>query len=95
MQLYLVAQLLTEPAHELHHQTLTGFKRLMEMAASAGVVLSVLLIRHPKLRTTFAGRKWRRSATAPPPSSSKACPEMRTDPNSRRYDLLRTSAWDL
>jgi hypothetical protein len=42
--------LIVDEAHELHHQTLTGFKRLMELAASAGVVLSVLLIGHPKLR---------------------------------------------
>ena len=42
--------LIVDEAHELHHQTLTGFKRLMEMAAGAGVVLSVLLIGHPKLR---------------------------------------------
>ena len=39
-----------DEAHELHHKTLTGFKRLMELAAGAGVVLSVLLIGHPKLR---------------------------------------------
>jgi type II secretory pathway predicted ATPase ExeA len=42
--------LIVDEAHELHHQTLTGFKRLMELATSAGVVLSVLLIGHPKLR---------------------------------------------
>ena len=42
--------LIVDEAHELHHKTLTGFKRLMEMAAGAGVVLSVLLIGHPKLR---------------------------------------------
>jgi len=35
---------------DLHHKTLSGFKRLMELAASADVVLSVLLIGHPKLR---------------------------------------------
>ena len=32
-----------------HHKTLIGFKRLMELAAGAGVVLSVLLIGNPKL----------------------------------------------
>lgn len=40
--------LIVDGAHELHHKTLTGLKRLMELAA--GVVLSVLLIGHPKLR---------------------------------------------
>ena len=40
--------LIVDEAHELHHQTLTGFKRLMEMAAGAGVILSVLLIGHPE-----------------------------------------------
>ena len=42
--------LIVDEAHELHHKTLSGFKRLMELAASADVVLSVLLIGHPKLR---------------------------------------------
>ena len=42
--------LIVDEAHELHHKTLTGFKRLMELAAGAGVVLSVLLIGNPKLR---------------------------------------------
>ncbi len=42
--------LIVDEAHDLHHKTLTGFKRLMEMASGAGVVLSVLLIGHPKLR---------------------------------------------
>ena len=42
--------LIVDEAHELHHKTLTGFKRLMELAAGAGVILSVLLIGHPKLR---------------------------------------------
>ena len=42
--------LIVDEAHELHHKTLTGFKRLMEMAVGAGVILSVLLIGHPKLR---------------------------------------------
>lgn len=41
--------LIVDEAHELH-KTLTGFKRLMELAAGAGVVLSVLLIGNPKLR---------------------------------------------
>jgi len=42
--------LIVNEARDLHHQTLIGFKRLMELAAGAGVVLSVLLIGHPKLR---------------------------------------------
>ena len=42
--------LIVDEAHDLHHKTLTGFKRLMELAAGAGVVLSVLLIGNPKLR---------------------------------------------
>ena len=42
--------LIVDEAHELHHKTLTGFKRLMGLAAGAGVVLSVLLIGNPKLR---------------------------------------------
>ena len=42
--------LIVDEAHDLHHRTLIGFKRLMELAAGAGVVLSVLLIGHPKLR---------------------------------------------
>jgi len=42
--------LIVDEAHELHHKTLSGFKRLMELAASADVVLSVLLIGHPRLR---------------------------------------------
>ena len=42
--------LVVDEAHDLHHKTLTGFKRLMEVVADAGVVLSVLLVGHPKLR---------------------------------------------
>jgi type II secretory pathway predicted ATPase ExeA len=45
--------LIVDEAHELHHKTLTGFKRLMELAAGAGVVLSVLLIGNPKLRNGY------------------------------------------
>src|SRR3546814_5562148 len=36
--------------HDLHHKTLTGLKRLMEVVADAGVLLSVLLVGHPRLR---------------------------------------------
>lgn len=42
--------LVVDEAHDLHHKTLTGFKRLMEVVADAGVILSVLLVGHPKLR---------------------------------------------
>ncbi len=66
--------LIVDEAHDLHHQTLIGFKRLMELAAGAGVVLSVLLIGHPKLRNDLRRPRWSKSATAPRPSSSRACP---------------------
>src|SRR3546814_6956789 len=36
--------------HDLHHKTLTVLKRLMEVVADAGVLLSVLLVGHPRLR---------------------------------------------
>src|SRR3546814_203983 len=39
-----------DEAHDLHHKTLTGLKRLMEVVADAGVLLSVLLVGHPRLR---------------------------------------------
>ena len=42
--------LIVNEAHGLHHKTLTRFKRLMGLAAGAGVVLSVLLIGNSKLR---------------------------------------------
>jgi type II secretory pathway predicted ATPase ExeA len=42
--------LIVDEAHDLHHKTLTGFKRLMEVVAGAGAILSVLLVGHPKLR---------------------------------------------
>ena len=42
--------LVVDEAHDLHHKTLTGFKRLMEVVADAGAILSVLLVGHPKLR---------------------------------------------
>lgn len=41
---------MVDEAHDLHHKTLTGLKRLMEVVADAGVLLSVLLVRHPRLR---------------------------------------------
>ncbi|WP_227550386.1 AAA family ATPase, partial [Sphingobacterium paramultivorum] len=42
--------LVVDEAHDLHHKTLTGLKRLMEVVADAGVLLSVLLVVHPRLR---------------------------------------------
>ena len=42
--------LLVDEAHDLHHHTLTGLKRLIEMVADGGGKLSVLLAGHPKLR---------------------------------------------
>lgn len=41
---------MVDEAHDLHHKTLTGLKRLMEVVADAGVLLSVLLVGHPRLR---------------------------------------------
>src|SRR3546814_6205148 len=40
--------LVVDEAHDLHHKTLTGLKRLMEVVADAGVLLSVLLVGHPR-----------------------------------------------
>lgn len=42
--------LVVDEAHDLHHKTLTGLKRLMEVVADAGVLLSFLLVGHPRLR---------------------------------------------
>lgn len=42
--------LVVDEAHDLHHKTLTGLKRLMEVVADAGVLLSVLLVGYPRLR---------------------------------------------
>jgi type II secretory pathway predicted ATPase ExeA len=42
--------LVVDEAHDLHHHTLTGLKRLIEMVADGGGKLSVLLAGHPKLR---------------------------------------------
>src|SRR3546814_8396465 len=42
--------LVVDEAHDLHHKTLTGLKRLMEVVDNAGVLLSVLLVGHPRLR---------------------------------------------
>src|SRR3546814_11004516 len=42
--------LVVDAAHDLHHKTLTGLHRLMEVVSDAGVLLSVLLVDHPRLR---------------------------------------------
>ena len=42
--------LMVDEAHDLHHHTLTGLKRLIEMVADSDSKLSVLLAGHPKLR---------------------------------------------
>ncbi len=42
--------IVVDEAHDLHHKTLTGLKRLMEVVADAGVLLSVLMVGHPRLR---------------------------------------------
>ncbi len=42
--------LIVEEAHELHHYTLTGLKRLREMIEDGGAKLCVLLAGWPKLR---------------------------------------------
>ena len=42
--------LFVDEAHDLHPKTLNGLKRLMEVIAQGGGVLSVVLTGHPKLR---------------------------------------------
>jgi type II secretory pathway predicted ATPase ExeA len=42
--------LLVDEAHDLHAKTLIGLKRLMEVVADSGGMLSVVLVGHPKLR---------------------------------------------
>ena len=42
--------LVVEEAHELHHTTLTGLKRLAEAFETGGIKLCVLLVGWPKLR---------------------------------------------
>jgi type II secretory pathway predicted ATPase ExeA len=42
--------LVIDDAHDLHHSTLTGLKRIIEMVADGDGKLSVLLAGHPKLR---------------------------------------------
>ena len=42
--------LFCDEAHDLHHRTLTGLKRLMEVIHEGGGKLSIVLAGHPKLR---------------------------------------------
>lgn len=42
--------LFCDEAHDLHANTLTGLKRLMEIVQAGGGVLSIVLVGHPKLR---------------------------------------------
>jgi type II secretory pathway predicted ATPase ExeA len=42
--------LFVDEAHDLHSKTLVGLKRLMEVVADGGGMLSVVLVGHPKLR---------------------------------------------
>lgn len=42
--------LFIDEAHDLHHHTLTGLKRLMEAARDGGGKLSIILAGHPKLK---------------------------------------------
>lgn len=41
--------LIVDEAHDLHSQTLTGLKRLIELVEDDGGILSILLAGHPKL----------------------------------------------
>lgn len=42
--------LFIDEAHDLHHKTLTGLKRLTEMVEDCGGVLAVVIAGHPKLK---------------------------------------------
>jgi type II secretory pathway predicted ATPase ExeA len=42
--------LFIDEAHDLHHKTLVGLKRLIELVQNSGGTLSVVLVGHPKLR---------------------------------------------
>lgn len=44
------AALFVDEAHDLHHKTLVGLKRLVEVVADGGGSLAVVLVGHPKLR---------------------------------------------
>ena len=45
--------LFIDEAHDLHHKTLVGLKRLREVVADGGGVLSIVLAGHPKLRNAL------------------------------------------
>ena len=42
--------LFVDEAHDLHHKTLVGLKRLIEVIQDSGGVLSIILAGHPKLK---------------------------------------------
>ncbi|HTT79772.1 MAG TPA: AAA family ATPase [Stellaceae bacterium] len=45
--------LFVDEAHDLHFRTLRGLKRLCEVVADGGAVLSIVLAGHPKLRNAL------------------------------------------
>jgi type II secretory pathway predicted ATPase ExeA len=45
--------LFVDEAHDLHHKTLNGLKRLREVVVDGGGVLSIVLAGHPKLRNAL------------------------------------------
>jgi type II secretory pathway predicted ATPase ExeA len=45
--------LFVDEAHDLHYKTLIGLKRLREVVADGGSVLSIVLAGHPKLRNAL------------------------------------------
>jgi type II secretory pathway predicted ATPase ExeA len=47
--------LFVDEAHDLHFRTLRGLKRLCEVVADGGAVLSIVLAGHPKLRNALLG----------------------------------------
>lgn len=49
--------LFVDEAHDLHHRTLTGLKRLMELIKEGGGKLSIVLAGHPKLQNDLKGPK--------------------------------------
>lgn len=49
--------LFVDEAHDLHHKTLTGLKRLMEVIRDGGGKLSIVLAGHPKLRNELKSPK--------------------------------------
>lgn len=65
--------LFIDDAHDLHPKTLTALKRLIELVAEGGASCRSCWSGTPSSRMTCAGRRWRRSATARPCSSSAGC----------------------